>query len=108
MRLPVSELVAPDLAEGCANFGRVSSRAARVSSDESRASGSTAYLHALARCTLVAKESYRAGSSSAYAGSPRYAQKSISMPSRLSPSPGGPDAHMASGLFEVVAGRVRF
>jgi hypothetical protein len=48
MRLPVSELVAPDLAEDFANLGRASSRAARVSSDESRASGSNAYLYALA------------------------------------------------------------
>jgi hypothetical protein len=30
------------------------------------------------------------------------------MPSGLSPSLGGPDAHMASGLFEVVAGRGSF
>jgi hypothetical protein len=28
-------------------------------------------------------------------------------PSRLSPSPGAPEAHMASRLFEIVAGRVR-
>jgi hypothetical protein len=99
MRLPVSKLVAPHLAEGCANVFRISSRAARVSSDESRVSGNTVYFLALA--------TERGRHPRTRAGSPRYSQKSISMLSRLSPSPGGPDAPMASGLFEVVVGRVR-
>jgi hypothetical protein len=78
-RLPVSELVAPDLAQGCANLGASSRvpRACRVT----RAAPPEAL--------PTSMPLPQSGSSSAYAGSPRYAQKSISMPSRLSPSPGG-------------------